>query len=40
MRERVFDTVETLTWRATNVSSQSIRRTTEALRSLIDRRRK
>ncbi len=40
MRERVFDTVETLTWRATNVSSQSIRRTTDALRSLIDRRRR
>jgi 8-amino-7-oxononanoate synthase len=40
LRERVFDTVETLTWRATNVSSQSIRRTADALRALFDRRRK
>jgi 7-keto-8-aminopelargonate synthetase-like enzyme len=38
--DRVFDTVETFTWRATKVSNTSIRWTADALRALFDRRRR
>lgn len=40
LRERVYDAVENLTWRASVVSSKSIRRSTDAVRALFDRRRK
>lgn len=40
LRTRVVDAVETLTWRATNLSSTSIRWTADAVRALVDRRRR
>lgn len=40
LRARVYDAVETVTWRATSVGGAQIRRGAEALRSLIDKRRK
>jgi 7-keto-8-aminopelargonate synthetase-like enzyme len=40
LRELVSDAVETLTWRATSVGGAQLRRSAEALRTLIDRRRR
>lgn len=40
LRERVFDVVENLTWRASVASSRSIKRGTDAVRALLDKRRK
>ncbi len=40
LRSRVFDAVETLTWRASNASGTSIRWTADAVRGFFDRRRK
>jgi 7-keto-8-aminopelargonate synthetase-like enzyme len=40
LKERLYDAVETLTWRASNASGRSIRRTAGAVRALFDRRRK
>jgi hypothetical protein len=39
LKDRVYDAVETLTWRATSVGSAQLRRSAEALRALIDKRR-
>jgi 8-amino-7-oxononanoate synthase len=39
VRERLLDAVETLTWRASNASGRSLRRTADALRALLARRR-
>ena len=40
LRDRVFDVVETLTWRATNASGIPIRWTADAVRTWFDRRRR
>lgn len=40
LRELVYDAVETMTWRASNVGGAQLRRSAEALRTLIDRRRR
>lgn len=40
LSDRVYDTVETITWRATSVGGAQLRRGAEALRALIDKRRK
>ncbi len=40
LRELVYDAVETMTWRATSVGGAQLRRGAEALRTLIDRRRR
>ncbi len=40
LRELVSDAVETVTWRATSVGGAQLRRGAEALRTLIDRRRR
>lgn len=40
LRELVYDAVETVTWRATSVGSAQLRRGAEALRTLIDRKRR
>ncbi len=40
LRELVYDAVETVTWRATSVGSAQLRRGAEALRTLIDKRRR
>lgn len=40
LRARVLDAVETLTWRASNASGRSLRRTADALRAVFDRSRK
>lgn len=40
LRELVYDAVETMTWRATSVGGAQLRRSAEALRGLIDRRRR
>ncbi len=40
LRELVYDAVETMTWRATSVGGTQLRRSAEALRGLIDRRRR
>ncbi|MDP1824505.1 MAG: hypothetical protein Q8L48_14720 [Archangium sp.] len=40
LRELVYDAVETMTWRATSVGSAQLRRSAEALRTLIDKRRR
>lgn len=40
LRERLFDAVETLTWRATNIQSAQLRRTADAVRALMDRKKK
>ncbi len=39
LRARVYDAVETLTWRATNASGTQLRRGADALRALLDKRR-
>jgi len=39
LRDRVLDAVETLTWRASNASGRSLKRTADALRTLLARRR-
>ena len=40
LRELVYDAVETMTWRATSVGGAQLRRSAEALRGLMDRRRR
>jgi len=40
LKARVLDAVETATWRATSVGSAQLRRSADALRTLIDRRRR
>ncbi len=40
LKARVYDAVETMTWRATSVGSTQLRRSAEALRALVDKRRK
>ena len=40
LRELVYDAVETMTWRATSVGGAQLRRSADALRTLIDRRRR
>lgn len=40
LRELVYDAVETVTWRATNAGGAQLRRGAEALRTLIDKRRR
>lgn len=40
LRELMSDAVETMTWRATSVGGAQLRRSAEALRALIDRRRR
>jgi 8-amino-7-oxononanoate synthase len=39
LRDRLLDAVETVTWRASNASGRTLRRTAEALRALLGRRR-
>mgnify|MGYP001600740428 CR=1 FL=1 len=39
LRDRVFDAVETVTWRATNVGGGQLRRGADALRALFDKKR-
>ncbi len=39
LRDRVFDAVETVTWRATNVGSGQFRRGADAIRALFDKKR-
>lgn len=39
LRSRVYEAVETLTWRATNVSSTQVRRGADAIRALFDKKR-
>jgi 8-amino-7-oxononanoate synthase len=39
LRDRLLDAVETLTWRASSASGRSLRRTADALRTLLARRR-
>ncbi len=40
LRGRVYDAVETLTWKATNATGSQLRRGAEALRTLIDRKKR
>lgn len=40
LKARVFDAVETVTWRATAVGGSQLRRSADALRALLDRRRR
>jgi hypothetical protein len=40
LQEKVYDVVENLTWRASVASSRSIKRGTDAVRALFDKRRK
>lgn len=40
LRDRLYDAVETMTWRATSVGGAQLKRSAEALRTLIDRRRR
>lgn len=39
LRDRVYDAVETVTWRAASVGGAQLRRSAEALRALIDKKR-
>jgi hypothetical protein len=40
LKDRVYDAVETITWRASSVGGAQLRRGAEALRTLIDKRRR